>query len=56
MDVLIEKTGKHAGQMMGRSPWLQPVILDETVTEIGETVTVRITGVRGNCLTGTLTA
>ena len=56
MDVLIEKPGKHAGQMMGRSPWLQPVILDETVTEIGDTVPVRITGVRGNCLAGSILA
>src|SRR5690606_14727073 len=30
MDVLIEKPGRQAGQRVGRSPWLQPVILDAT--------------------------
>ena len=28
MDVLIEKAGRVPGQMVGRSPWLQPVIID----------------------------
>ena len=31
------------GQRIGRSPWLQPVILDETAGEIGDIVKVRIT-------------
>ena len=29
--------------MVGRSPWLQPVIVDETAGEIGDIVEVRIT-------------
>ena len=28
-DALIEKPGRQAGQIVGRSPWLQPVIVDE---------------------------
>ncbi len=43
MDALIEKPGRQAGQSVARSPWLQPVILDETAGEIGDIVTVRIT-------------
>ena len=42
MDALIEKPGRKLGQRVGRSPWLQPVILDETAGEIGDIVSVRI--------------
>jgi tRNA-2-methylthio-N6-dimethylallyladenosine synthase len=42
IDLLIEKPGREAGQRVGRSPWLQPVIVDETAGEIGEIVRVRI--------------
>ncbi len=38
MDVLIEKPGRQPGQMVGRSPWLQPVIVDEKAGEIGDIV------------------
>ncbi|MGB8817740.1 MAG: tRNA (N6-isopentenyl adenosine(37)-C2)-methylthiotransferase MiaB [Rhizobiaceae bacterium] len=51
LEVLVEKPGRHAMQMVGRSPYLQPVILDESVAKIGDSVQVRITGVRGNSLT-----
>ena len=43
IDALIEKPGRQAGQIVARSPWLQPVILDETAGEIGDIVDVRIT-------------
>jgi tRNA-2-methylthio-N6-dimethylallyladenosine synthase len=42
IDALIEKPGRQPGQIVGRSPWLQPVILDETAGEIGDIVKVRI--------------
>ena len=42
MDVLIEKPGRKPGQRVGRSPWLHPVIVDETAGEIGDIVSVRI--------------
>ena len=38
IDALIEKPGRQAGQLVGRSPWLQPVIVDETAGEIGDIV------------------
>lgn len=41
-DVLIEKPGRRPGQKIGRSPWLQPVIVDEAAGEIGDIITVRI--------------
>ena len=50
LDVLVEKPGRNKGQMVGRSPYLQPVILDESVANIGDSVKVRITGVRANSL------
>ncbi|MBA3449063.1 MAG: tRNA (N6-isopentenyl adenosine(37)-C2)-methylthiotransferase MiaB [Pseudaminobacter sp.] len=43
IDALIEKSGRQAGQLVGRSLWLQPVILDETSGEIGDIIKVRIT-------------
>ncbi len=42
MDVLIEKPGRQPGQIVGRSPWLQPVIVDEKAGEIGDIINVRI--------------
>ncbi len=50
LDVLVEKAGRNTGQMVGRSPYLQPVILDESVAKIGDSVQVRITGIRANSL------
>ena len=50
MDVLIEKPGRQAGQRVGRSPWLQPVIVDEKAGEIGDIVSVRITKAGPNSL------
>lgn len=50
MDVLLEKPGREAGQIVGRSPWLQPVICDETIGNIGDIVNVRISQVLVNSL------
>ena len=43
IDLLIEKPGHTPNQVVGRSPWLQPVIVDEKAGEIGDIVRVRIT-------------
>jgi tRNA-2-methylthio-N6-dimethylallyladenosine synthase len=43
IDLLIEKPGRERDQKVGRSPWLQPVIVDEKTGEIGDIVKVRIT-------------
>jgi tRNA-2-methylthio-N6-dimethylallyladenosine synthase len=42
IELLIEKPGREPGQKVGRSPWLQPVIVDEKAGEIGDIVRVRI--------------
>jgi tRNA-2-methylthio-N6-dimethylallyladenosine synthase len=48
--LLIEKPGRRPGQIVGRSPWLQPVIVDEKAGGIGDIVEVRITGAPANTL------
>ncbi len=53
MDVLIEKPGRKAGQRVGRSPWLQPVICNENDGEIGDIIRVRINEAGPNSLFGT---
>lgn len=50
MDVLIEKPGRMDGQMIGRSPWLQPVIVDVNDGKIGDIVNVRISTTGTNSL------
>lgn len=50
MDVLIEKPGREAGQIVGRSPWLQPVICHEAIGNVGDIVNVRINRVMVNSL------
>jgi tRNA-2-methylthio-N6-dimethylallyladenosine synthase len=50
IDLLVEKPGRQPGQKVGRSPWLQPVIIDEKAGEIGDIVRVRITRAGPNSL------
>ena len=52
MPVLIEKQGRKARQVVAKSPWLLPVILDETDMKIGDIVNVRITRTANNSLFG----
>lgn len=47
---LIEKPGRRPGQIVGRSPWLQPVIVDEKAGRIGDIIKVRITRAQQNSL------
>ena len=50
VDVLLEKPGRMEGQLIGRSPWLQSVNVDAKDLQIGDIVTVRITGTGPNSL------
>ena len=52
MKVLIEKPGKKPGQMIGRSPWLQSVILKDSVNQAGAIIPVKITLGSPNSLVG----
>jgi len=49
-EVLIEKPGRHPGQMIGRSPFLLPVVVPTTAGAVGDIVTVRIADTRPNSL------
>jgi tRNA-2-methylthio-N6-dimethylallyladenosine synthase len=50
-EVLIERKGRHDGQMIGRSPWLQSVHL-ETAAAPGEIVEVTLVAAGPNSMTG----
>jgi tRNA-2-methylthio-N6-dimethylallyladenosine synthase len=53
-DVLFEKPGKRPGQIVGRSPWLQPVHVMAPSSLIGEILPVTVGEVGSNSLFGTL--
>ena len=53
-DVLFEKTGRHPGQLVGRSPYLQPVQVMAPTSMIGTIVPVLIEKAGPNSLFGTL--
>ena len=57
LQVLTEKTGRHDGQMIGRSPYLQSVFFDAHSSDtlginFGDMVNIKITRVTQNALTG----
>ena len=54
VEVLFEKIGREPGQIVGRSPYLQPVPVIAPPSLIGEIAPVRITEVRTNSLAGAL--
>jgi tRNA-2-methylthio-N6-dimethylallyladenosine synthase len=53
-DVLFEKPGRYDGQIVGRSPYLQPVQVTAPASMIGEVAAVTITEVASNSLFGAL--
>jgi tRNA-2-methylthio-N6-dimethylallyladenosine synthase len=53
-EVLFEKPGRHPGQLVGRSPYLQPVQVIAPATQMGELASVIITQVGPNSLFGAL--
>ena len=50
--VLIEKKGKEVGQVVGRSPFLQPVFLQGSTNLFGKIVSVEMKSFRTNSLEG----
>jgi tRNA-2-methylthio-N6-dimethylallyladenosine synthase len=50
IDLLLEKPGRMPGQLIGRSPWLQSVNVDAKSLQIGDIISVRITGAGPNSL------
>ena len=55
VDVLVEKPTHKVGQLMGRSPWLQPVHFDGNHAIIGQMVKIKITGCEKHSLFGHVT-
>jgi tRNA-2-methylthio-N6-dimethylallyladenosine synthase len=54
LDVLFEREGRHDGQILGRSPYLQAVHVEGPKSLIGQVAPVRITASAMNSLTGDL--
>ncbi|MEQ8667193.1 MAG: tRNA (N6-isopentenyl adenosine(37)-C2)-methylthiotransferase MiaB [Rhodospirillales bacterium] len=54
LSVLLEKPGRHPGQLVGRSPYMQAVHLDAPADMLGRIVPVRITDAHTNSLAGIL--
>jgi tRNA-2-methylthio-N6-dimethylallyladenosine synthase len=54
LDVLLEKPGRHPGQIAGKSPYLQPVQIEDETARIGDVVPVRIVRAGSNSLFGEL--
>ncbi len=52
LDVLLERPGRHPGQLVGRSPYLQPVHVPAPAALVGALVPVRIVGAEPNSLAG----
>ncbi len=55
-DVLLEKKGRNPGQLVGKSPWLQPVQMDASENLIGSIQAVEIVEIGSNSLFGRLIA
>jgi len=53
-DVLFEKPGRNPGQIVGRTPHLQPVYVDAPLSLIGSIRAVRIEALTANSLKGSL--
>jgi tRNA-2-methylthio-N6-dimethylallyladenosine synthase len=54
MPILLDRQGRHAGQWAGRSPYMQPVHVEDASAHQGRVVPVRITRVHPNSLAGTV--
>ncbi len=52
-DVLLERTGRRPGQLIGKSPWLQSVFVAAPALAIGDIVTVDLVDAQPNSLEGT---
>jgi tRNA-2-methylthio-N6-dimethylallyladenosine synthase len=52
MPVLLDRDGKHAGQLVGRSPYMQPVHVSDAVGLRGQVVPLRIVAAHPSSLAG----
>ena len=54
--VLLERPGRHAGQLVGRSPYMQPVHVEADASSCGHVLEVEIRAAGANSLAGRLTS
>ena len=54
LEVLVEKKGKYEGQIMGKSPYMQPVHVRASDELIGQLIKVEITDISTNSLFGNI--
>jgi tRNA-2-methylthio-N6-dimethylallyladenosine synthase len=54
MNVLFTGPGRHPGQIVGRSQYLQPIHVSGSASLIGDELAVRIRDAHSNSLSGTL--
>jgi tRNA-2-methylthio-N6-dimethylallyladenosine synthase len=54
LTVLLDRPGRHPGQLIGRSPYMQAVHVDAADAEVGAIVEVRIDAALANSLGGTV--
>jgi tRNA-2-methylthio-N6-dimethylallyladenosine synthase len=54
--VLLERPGRHFGQLVGRTPYNQAIYVDADPDQLGSIVDVKITGISPNSLTGKITS
>ena len=54
--VLLERPGREPGQLLGRSPWLQPVHLEAPIAAMGRIVDVSVRAATATSLSGRLAA
>jgi tRNA-2-methylthio-N6-dimethylallyladenosine synthase len=52
LPVLLDRLGRHPGQLVGRSPYMQPVHVEGVAAAFGRVVPIRITEVHPNSLAG----
>ncbi len=52
MTVLLDRQGREAGQLVGRSPYMQAVHVNDAEGERGAIVRLRIVEAHANSLTG----
>jgi tRNA-2-methylthio-N6-dimethylallyladenosine synthase len=50
VSVLVEKAGREAGQMLGKSEYLHAVHIDDATARVGDLVTVHVTASKANSL------
>lgn len=55
LPVLFERPGRHAGQLVGRTPYMQAVHVQDSRLTIGDLAPVRVTGCTTNGLSGVVT-